>query len=99
MTHDLPLDLLACPACKSSLTADAEALTCSKCGARYDTAGGVANLIPADVHSKLKNDGGDPSWDRWREAMRGLEQWRAKRQAKSTGGSLPPDGSDDDLKR
>ena len=98
MTHDLPLELLACPSCKSALIADPDALTCTKCGARYDTAGGVPNLIPADVHAKVK-DMGDPSWDRWREAMRGLEDWRARREARATGATLPPDGSSDVLKR
>ena len=77
MTHELPLELFACPACRNALIAEPGDLRCQSCGARFDAVGPVPDLIPTDMQSRLR-DGGDPAWARWREAIRGLESWRAK---------------------
>jgi SAM-dependent methyltransferase len=77
MTHTLPLDLLACPVCRTPLTAEPAALICASCGARYNMVGPVIDLVPSDMQTRIR-EGGDAAWSRWREAIRGLEQWRAK---------------------
>ncbi len=72
------LDLLACPSCHGALAREGAALVCGACGDRYAAGGEWPELIPADVARNLMADG-DPAWSRWREAVRGLEAWRAAR--------------------
>lgn len=92
MSDALPLDVLVCPACRGALAAEPIVLTCRACAARYDRVLHVADLVPADVRGAMATDT-DPRWRRWREAIRGLEAWRARRRARARGGPLPSDGT------
>lgn len=95
MNRALPLDLLACPACHGALCEASTALECRACGARYDRVLHVADLVPADVRDAMREGANDPRWMRWREAIRGLDSWRARRRARAREGVLPSDGTSD----
>jgi uncharacterized protein YbaR (Trm112 family) len=95
MTRELPLDVLACPACRGALARVADALACVRCSARYAIEDRVPDLIPADLRREVEGKGADRAWARWHEAMRGLERWRALRALRARGGVLPSDGADE----
>lgn len=78
MTGEAFLDVLACPSCHGPLTCDPPSLRCEACGERYSTEGAWPELIPPDLARELSANGG-PEWSRWREAIRGLQAWRAAR--------------------
>jgi SAM-dependent methyltransferase len=92
MSDALPLDLLACPACRAPLGEDGAALRCTACPERFERIDGVPELIPSAVRARMR-DGGDPAWSRWNEALRGLEAWRARRRSRAQQGVLPSDGT------
>ncbi|MEZ4409776.1 MAG: methyltransferase domain-containing protein [Polyangiales bacterium] len=77
-------DLLACPMCKSAF---AEAWRCGGCGELYVERDGAPSLLPAALASRV----GDDVHRRWREALRGLDAWRARRRgAPATVASVDP---------
>jgi SAM-dependent methyltransferase len=94
MSRTLPLDLLACPACRAALREEGGGLRCTACPERFERPDGVPELIPSAVRTRMR-DGGDPAWSRWNEALRGLEAWRSRRQARAHQGVLPSDGTQD----
>lgn len=94
MTSPLPLDVLACPACRGALGEEGGGLRCSGCGASYSVDDGVPDLVPARLRARMA-DGADPGWSRWNEAIRGLEAWRARRRSRARDGVLPPDGTEE----
>jgi SAM-dependent methyltransferase len=89
----LPLDLLACPACRGELLTDGSTVRCASCGQGYADADGFADLVPSGVRAGMAAASSDPRWARWREAIRGLDAWRARRRARSGAGPLRPDGT------
>lgn len=78
--RELPLDVLACPACKGALVAEAAALVCRKCDVRFARSAESADLAPESMRRLA--DAADPAWRRWREAITGLDEWRARRRSK-----------------
>ena len=72
MKRDL-MDILACPTCKSALELRAEteedgdivagSLRCEACEETYPIAGGIPNLLPADLRDAVAadSDGDEPS--------------------------------------
>lgn len=99
MVSSYPLDVLACPACRGSLVQQPEALVCTQCAARYAIEHQVPDLVPADLHREIDGAGRDRAWERWREAMRGLETWRTLRRLRARGDRLPPDGASEEETR
>lgn len=93
MTPELPLDLIVCPACRAALSVDGDSLRCAACDVRFSTSGAFPELIPTALQERLR-EGGDPSWARWREAIRGLEAWRNLRRP-GTGTKVFDDGTSD----
>lgn len=67
-------DILACPYCHALLDGS---LRCAGCGVQYEQHGAVASLVAPSI-ARAQRDGSD-GWDRWQEAIRGLDAWRARR--------------------
>jgi uncharacterized protein YbaR (Trm112 family) len=44
---DVPLELLACPACRGPLKEVPSALRCERCGLDYPSRDGVVDFLPA----------------------------------------------------
>jgi SAM-dependent methyltransferase len=70
MTELLPLDLLACPSCRSDLHALEGALKCSRCEARAPVTRRVPDLLPASLRPEVEGHGRDRAWARWHDSMR-----------------------------
>jgi SAM-dependent methyltransferase len=77
-------DLLACPTCRHPL--DADTPRCAVCDTAWPRAEGALDLVPRGLDAL----GGAPG-DRWREALRGLDAWRARqRPSPSIPGGVDP---------
>lgn len=77
-------DLLACPTCRRPL--DADDPRCDVCHTVWPRTEGALDLVPRGLDAL----GGAPG-DRWREALRGLDAWRARqRPSRSVPGGVDP---------
>lgn len=65
-------DLLACPLCHGTLVGDGP-VCCAGCSRAWGVRDGVLDLVPEEL---VSTRGG--AWDRWREALAGLDAWRAR---------------------
>jgi len=74
--RELPLDLLACPGCRGPLVASPGVLECRACRLQYQRTAEGADLAPVALDHRAA---ANPGWGRWREAIRGLDRWRARR--------------------
>jgi SAM-dependent methyltransferase len=95
--------VLACPDCHGALSREGAALVCAVCGARYVRERGYWSLLSSHARAALDGRAEGP-WSRWREAIEGLEAWRARqRPPRERSGEAPaherPDGSSDERTR
>lgn len=70
-------DLLACPLCHAALEGSAPA-RCTGCGHTWGTRDGALDLVPPDLDAST-----DQGWERWREALAGLDAWRARQRPRA----------------
>jgi len=75
-------DLLGCPTCRATLDDNNR---CAGCGRAYETARGVLDLVPPAMDPL--RDGTSP---RWREALAGLDAWRARQRTVSAVVNVSP---------
>lgn len=95
------LSVLACPRCKGVLSRTGDRLRCAACSRDFARERGYWSLLSDDARDALEGKG-DRAWSNWREALDGLERWRARNDAAKRGEpstSAKSDGSDDALTR
>ncbi len=94
------LSILACPLCKGVLARSHDRLRCSACARDFTRERGYWSLLSDDARAALEGRG-DTAWTRWREALEGLEAWRARvdRAGSASASAAKRDGSDDDRTR
>jgi SAM-dependent methyltransferase len=68
-------DLLACPLCHAALEGSAPA-RCTSCHRSWNPHEGALDLVPPDLGAST-----DAGWRRWREALAGLDAWRARQRS------------------
>jgi SAM-dependent methyltransferase len=73
--------ILACPDCRGSLSREGVALVCTVCGARYVRERGYWSLLSSHARAALDGRAEGP-WSQWREAIEGLETWRARQRSR-----------------
>lgn len=76
-------DLLACPLCHAALEGASPA-RCTGCDRTWGTRDGALDLVPPDLGASI-----DPGWSRWREALAGLDAWRARQRPPAAATSAP----------
>lgn len=87
------LESLACPSCAGTLESSGASARCARCGQLFYCKNGLWDLVPRELREGVEGDArGD--WARWREAMDGLDRWRARRQQRGRLGLSTSDGTE-----
>lgn len=89
------LSILACPLCKGVLARRQDKLVCSACSSEFARDRGYWSLLSNEARAALAGGNADVAWSRWREALEGLEAWRARVERVARVGVNKSDGSDD----
>ncbi len=99
------LSILACPLCKGVLARREDKLSCASCAREFARQRGYWSLLSDEARDALDGASSersrpvDSAWTRWREALDGLESWRARAERGPRDASVKRDGSDDDRTR